>query len=121
MLCFKKNKIKLSLIEDYISLILFKNFFNNDFTFINTDKNKLYKSQAKLNSLLKLYENAFLKLKMNDLSLLILKKELKRNNYLYSQEQKSNFSTIHFTVEKINNKLTSIFASYKEKQKVLKY
>ena len=121
MLFFKRNKIKLSLIEDYVQLVIISNFFKNDFSFLN-DKNKIiiikYKQMS--STLLTIYNQTFVKLKMNDLSLLILKKDLKNNNSLYLREESSQFSMFDKTLDEIFVKLTLILNGIKEKQKELK-
>ena len=104
MLYFRKNKIKLSLIEDYIKLQL-----------INKLKINPTQNTYLINNLIDLYEDLFIKLKMNDLSLLILKKELKTTNF-----------SAHDTNKKLeifnsyNNFLNNILLNLKTKLQVLK-
>lgn len=123
MLIFKKNKIKLSLIEDYISIFFIKNFFENDFSSIplsDQDKDIFLETKKQTNSLFIIYESVFKRIKMYDLSLLILKKELKDNNILYAQTQNKNFHNISQTINQFKQKLIQITNSLIEKQKLLK-
>ena len=123
MLIFKKNKIKLSLIEDYISILFIKNFFENDFSSIplsDQDKDIFLETKKQTNSLFIIYESVFKRIKMYDLSLLILKKELKDNNILYAQTQNKNFHNISQTINQFKQKLIQITNSLIEKQKLLK-
>lgn len=123
MLIFKKNKIKLSLIEDYISIFFIKNFFENDFSSIplsDQDKDIFLETKKQTNSLFIIYESVFKRIKMYDLSLLILKKELKDNNILYAQTQNKNFHNISQTINQFKQKLIQITNSLIGKQKLLK-
>ena len=123
MLIFKKNKIKLSLIEDYISILFIKNFFENDFSSIplsDQDKDIFLETKKQTNSLFIIYESVFKRIKMYDLSLLILKKELKDNNILYAQTQNKNFHNISQTINQFKQKLIQITNSLIGKQKLLK-
>ena len=74
MLFFRRNKIKLLLIEDYIKLKSINYIFNTS--------NNCENFNIRINNLIDVYEDLFVKLKMNDLSLLLLKKDL--NNVDYS-------------------------------------
>lgn len=123
MLIFKKNKIKLSLIEDYISILFIKNFFENDFSSIplsDQDKDIFLETKKQTDSLFIIYESVFKRIKMYDLSLLILKKELKDNNILYAQTQNKNFHNISQTINQFKQKLIQITNSLIGKQKLLK-
>jgi len=73
MCIFIKNKIKLSLVEDYISILTIFNFYNKFKNPSNKEQVFLFKTTQKLKSF---YESLFDKLKFDKLSLLILKKEL---------------------------------------------
>ena len=90
-----KNKIKLSLIEDYIKIVLIKNFYSNSFDDIDlsAESRKLLDNCKKLNQLLlSTYELLLDKLNLNDISLDILKQELKQNNLMFLREKTDNFS-----------------------------
>ena len=74
-----KNKAKLSLIEDYIKIILINNYFNKTCNFKNSLRLNVIKEQVfKLKCC---YEFLFNELKFDSLSILILKKELKNSIY----------------------------------------
>ena len=121
MLGYKKNKIKMSLIEDYIQLCLVQNFCNNDFSFVNNQTNFLFMQlQQTLKIVLSIYNQTFIKLRMNDLSLLILKKELKNRNYLYYREEQNEFKNLDNTLNILSAKVENIIKCLKEKQKALK-
>lgn len=121
MLFFKKNKIKLSIIEDYIQLLVIDNFFKNDFSTLEEGLNKdLFLKTKNLHKELLFNFNQTLEiLKMNDLSLLILKKDLKDANHIYLKEKNSNFSTLNSTLKDINTKLKLLSLNLEKKQKEL--
>lgn len=74
-----KNKIKLSLVDDYVKLVIFENFLN----IYNGSTSKEVVIKINQSSRLKsLYDVIFEKLSMNDCSLLLLKQQLKQNNEL---------------------------------------
>ena len=123
MLIFKKNKLKMSLVEDYIVIILAKNFFNNEFDFSslsNQDKEMLKQNRKIVENLNNVYQNMFKQLKMDDLSLLILNKEIKESNSWYIHEKQNKFTSLPLTIRKITEKINTIEVSLHEKQKVLK-
>ena len=123
MLCFKKNKIKMSLIEDYIQILFSKTFFDNEFLSISLSSNEhqlFIKTKKNVYFLNNAYESIFKKLKMNDISLLILKKEIKNNNNLFLQEKQNNFKTLSITINRINQELQRISNSLKDKSTLLK-
>lgn len=74
-----KNKIKLSLIDDYVKLVLFENFFN---TYNISSSQEIASKHNQSTKLKRLYDIIFEKLSMNDCSLLLLKQQLKQNNEL---------------------------------------
>ena len=118
MIVFKRKKIKLSLIEDYIKIILIKKFTENNFNEFLMDENSLTTLKTiKILSfnLEQIYINVFNELKMNDLSLLILKKELNNNNSLFFQN-KNIVSVLNNNYSIIKN----IYFNAYEKFKLLK-
>ena len=116
---FKRKKIKLSLIDDYIKILLIENFFNNPFESINCSK--LFFETKNLSQTLKnKYDNLLNQLKLNDLSLLILKKELKENNNLYQHEKTHNFTSLEKTLFQTKFKLDEISNNLTNKIKRLK-
>lgn len=116
-----KNKVKLSLIDDYIKIILIKNFLNSTFNENNTGCVALLQNTQELDSQLeKIYEALFAKLKMNDLSFDILKKELKENNSLFLKTKQNNFLNLENTLNNSNLQLNVIFNSLKSKISNLK-
>ena len=120
MLYFKKSKIKLSLIEDYIEIMKIENFFSNSFVDIEFDKSifkKCYNLNCKLS---KAYNKLFESLKMYDLSLLILRKELKHNNVIYNNLQLNNFKDINQTLLLLLSSLNQTFKNLLPKLKQLK-
>ena len=123
MLNFKKKRVKLSLIEDYLQIMLIHNFCSNSFEELknhNDFSDKLTQIKQFETELKLVYENLFNILKMNDLSLLILKKELKENNIMFQLEKKQNFRCIIQTMRKIEFKLGQISNNLSIKLKELK-
>ena len=83
-----KKKVKLSLIDDYIRIVLIENFYNNSFEMFELDEdltNTINKTKSVNCELKEIYEKLFEVLKLNDISLLVLKKELQINNNLYKK------------------------------------
>ena len=118
-----KNKIKLSLIDDYIKIIIIKNFFNNSyFEKVNTIScsHLIYTTQQLDFNLELIYNKIFDKLKLNNLSLIILKEELNSNNSLFLQLKKSNFINIANFISNLLKELTTIEQNLKQKTKSLK-
>lgn len=117
----RKNKIKLSLVDDYIKIIIIKNFFNNQIENISTNCFDLLKSTQNLDIMLeKIFENLFEQLKMNDSSLALLKKELKENNSLFLTLKRNNFSDLEKTLKTSNNLLINIMENLKKKTQSLR-
>ena len=99
----KKKKIKLSLIDDYIKIILIKNFLNNSFSSFELNQDyvkELNVTKHILPILENTYNELFERLKLKDLSFDILTKELEQNNSLF-------LNTNSFNLEKTiaNNSL----------------
>lgn len=122
MFNFKKRQIKLNLIQDYIKIVVFKNFFDNDFTkldekFVTEDFNF---TKNKVNDTFLVYDKILKKLKLNDLSLLILKKDLKQNNIMYEQLKNKNFSNLQGTLNIIQTNINKILIDLSINLKVLK-
>jgi len=105
MLYFRKNRIKLSLIKDYAFLLVVKNFCNNfENTTINFDQNLFQSLKEQNQNLYNTYNFLFEKLKMNDLSLLILRKEIKDDNSIFLTEEHRNFKTTNNTLKALSLK-----------------
>ncbi|MBO5955117.1 MAG: hypothetical protein J6Q13_04060 [Clostridia bacterium] len=120
MFKFNKNKIKLSLIEDYIEIIKIENFFSNSFVDIEFDKSIFNKCHSLNCQLSKIYNSIFENLKMNDLSLLILKKELKNNNIIFNNLKLNNFKNINQTLLLLHTDLNQTFQDLLTKLEKLK-
>ena len=122
MLFIKKNKLKLSIIEDYIQVLAIDNFFNNDFSSFHHSFNNKTFNLVKQKHLLTIfqYNKTLEKLKMNDLSLLILKKQLKSYNYIFQNLKQGDYSIGNSILTELSNKLDALSVSLKEKQKELK-
>ncbi|MBR4999008.1 MAG: hypothetical protein IKY10_03925 [Clostridia bacterium] len=100
----KNKKIKLSLIDDYIKIILIKNFLNNSFSAFELDQEcvkELNYSKQLLATLENTYNQLFVKLKLKDLSFDILTKELEQNNSLFL-----NTTSLNLNKTITNNSLT---------------
>lgn len=122
MMYFKRKKIKLSLIDDYVKILLIKNFLNNSFENVKLTNITALKQTKELNLKLdEIYNQLFFKLKLNDLSLLILKKELKNNNILYLKEEQNSFLTLENTIQKTYLILNDIFENLNKKLKFFKF
>ena len=107
-----KNKIKLSLIDDYVKLVIFENFLNND------ERNSTTLKIASVNSRLKkIYDELFKKLNMNDCSLLLLKKQLKQNSQLQLICNQQNRNDL---LNHINSEINKISSQLKQKLGKLK-
>ena len=118
-----KNKIKLSLIDDYIKIVLIKNFYSNSFEEVDiTDDNKtLMDTSKKLNQVLfSTYELLFEKLKLNDASLDVLKQDLEKNNLMFLQKQSQNFADLKEIFTKQIDLLNNINLNLKSKLNRLK-
>ena len=114
-----KNKLKLTLIDDYVKLIIFNNFFNNDFKNITICQQ--IKSMKELNCELKnTYEKLFNQLKMKDYSFLLLKQQLKLNNLLFESQVQNNFKEIDKVINKIYSAQNQILEALKFKLDKLK-
>ena len=109
-----KNKIKLSLVDDYVKLVIFENFFNsyNSFAGIEVVQKRNQNSQLR-----KVYDIMFEKLRMNDCSLLLLKQQLKANNNL---SYICNKQTEQDIINKIFDSINQIEANLKDKIRLLK-
>lgn len=118
-----KNKLKLSLIDDYIKIVLIKNFYSNSFEDVdlNDESIKLMDSCKKLNQLLfSTYELLLEKLKLNEVSLDVLKQELELNNLMFLKEKAENFSHLNELCNKNTKLLTAINLNLKTKLEKLK-
>lgn len=118
-----KNKIKLTLIDDYIKICLIKNFLCNNFNQIdlpNSYLNEVEKLKQLNATLEQIYCEIFEKLHLNNLSLDILKKDLKHNNSQFENEEKKNNTNYTKLIDQSNNQLNSILFHLKEKLQVLK-
>lgn len=116
-----KNKVKLSLIDDYIKIVLINNFFQNDILLNDLSLERKVAEIRQLNNHIKLiYEQLFEMLKLNDTSLMILKNDLNQNNKMFNLETNSNFNHTPKIVEKAYNDLIDISQNLNEKLKVLR-
>jgi len=109
-----KNKIKLSLVDDYVKLVIFENFFNS---YNRLDEIDISNQQHKNSQLKKVYDAMFEKLHMNDCSLLLLKQQLKDNNNLSSMCNEENE---HDLLEKVFDSINKIERELKCKMHTLK-
>lgn len=109
-----KKKIKLSLIDDYIKIMLIKQFYNNYSQLISASCQESTGKQA-LN-LENTYNLIFKLLKMDDLSLDILKRQLQNNskNFLLNSEK------LKSILEKSKIEINSIEKNLPEKMSKLK-
>lgn len=123
MIFLTKNKLKLSLIDDYTRIVLIENFYNNSFEHFNLDEEtiKLINKTKEDNQQLKLkYENIISYLKMEDISFLVLKKDLKQNNHMYKKACTKSFLNLLEVFERNNLELNLIELNLKHKLKKLK-
>ena len=114
----KKQKLKLSLIDDYVQISLIKNFLNNSFENIQftNESVSLMKSTQDLDIMLEqIYVSIFKALKLNDASFLVLKKELSENNSLFLNTKNCNFENLDYILSQSNLKLTQILNELKIK------
>ena len=110
-----KNKIKLTLIDDYIKICLIKNFLYNNFN--EQDLSNLYLDEIeklkKLNTALEhLYCEIFEKLQLNNLSLDILKKDIKHNNFQFENEEKKHTSNYTKLIDQSKIQLNTIISNF---------
>ena len=118
-----KKKVKLSLIDDYIRIVLIENFNNNSFDCFDLDssltdtinKTKLINCELKT-----IYEHLFDTLNLNDISLLVLKKELKLNNNLYKRTISKGLLNLIEVINRNILELTIIKLNLNKKIKTLK-
>ncbi len=118
-----KNKIKLTLIDDYIKICLIKNFLNNDFNQAKLTPfylNLISKLKHLNSTLEQIYCKIFEKLKLNNTSLDVLKRDLLNNNIQFEKEHLNNYLNCAKTIDKSNLLLNSILNNLKQKLKVLK-
>ncbi len=108
----KKSKIKLTLIDDYIKLVTFGNFFMS-YKDANIDSN-----MVALNRAVKMaYDTIFEKLKMNNVSLILLKQQLNQNSELFNLTKTE---TIEKLLTKIYSNINQIADSLSNKMEQLK-
>lgn len=117
----KRKELKLSLIDDYVKIVIAKRFFSNMFNSNIADHQIFQSTRTLTKNLEKIYDLILKKLKLNNLSLLILKKELKTNNSLYLIEKNNNFINTLETTNKIFDVLKSIECSVANKIKYFKF
>ena len=117
----RRNKVKLSLIDDYIQIYLINNFCLSvekikltDEQFFLLNENKLACSKLNEN-----YLYLFEKLKLKDLSLNLLLKDLKDNNMMFQKEKNNNFSTLNHTLFETKKALELISTNLNSKLKLL--
>lgn len=116
-----KGKLKLSVIDDYIKIIVIKNLFNNSFsnTIINC-KEKFISTKMLDNRLEEAYIKLINKLKLNNNSFLILKKELEENNSLFLFAKENDFLNLEYVLDMANRDLNEIMDNLNSKLKMLK-
>ena len=117
-----KNKVKLSLIDDYIRIVLIENFNNNSFEMFELDEdltNTINKTKAVNSELKEIYEHIFDAMKLNDMSLLVLKKELKSNNNLYKRTVNKNLLNLIEVLNRNFLELSIIKLNLKKKLQTL--
>lgn len=117
----KRKELELSLIDDYIKIIIARNFFDNMFNSNISEHKNFQNTKLLTQNLEKIYDLILKKLNLDNLSLLILKKELKTNNSLYLIEKNNNFINTIETTNKIFDVLQSIECSVANKIKHFKF
>lgn len=117
-----RSGLKLSLVDDYIQIMLITNFCNNDFSIINEQYlfNKIQTIKNGCNSLKTIYNKMFTLLKLNNASFAILNQQLTLNNSQFEKEKKENFINLVFTFKHMENILYSININLNYKLKKLK-
>ncbi|MBR6778568.1 MAG: hypothetical protein IKM43_00225 [Clostridia bacterium] len=106
-----KNKIKMSLIKDYSIILSIDNFCNQN---NNLDVQQIKTLSLQLKNF---YESLLKKLKFDELSLLILKKEIKSESVLFVQQNNHNHN---FLLDRFNLCLTEIAKNINKKLQLLK-
>ena len=115
-----KRKIKLSLIDDYVKICLIKNFYFNDFFNISLkQKNCIENIKITLLATSNIYDNIFKECKMNDVSLLVLQKELSENNNMFTHQLKDMGELDNLLIQH-RNEISNIYTGLKEKLVKLK-
>jgi len=118
-----KNKVKLSLIDDYVKIVLIKNFFDNSFDNLNLDeqvRNAIQQTRSLNCQLEDFYEKLITKLKLDDISFDILKHDLTQNNQLFLRQANQNFEHFPQIVGKTSSDIINIVKELAQKLKVLK-
>ena len=117
---YRKNKIKVSLIDDFIQISLISNFccsierlnLNQHQTLLKENSNLVY-------ILNKRYMELIEQLKLNDNSFKVLVNDLNKNNNLFEKEKQANFCHIEKTLKETKKVLTRIYAELDSKLKLL--
>lgn len=118
----KKNRIKLSLIDDYIKIITMKNFLNNSFDDVeisSTSSLLLEKLQKANNKLENVLEKLLTCLNLKDSSFAILKTELEQNNKLFEFLQIKHFKNLEQILSSSYFELHKIDCSLNDKASAL--
>lgn len=119
MLNMKKNKIKKSLIDDFVKISLISNFYYS-IQKVNIINNTLLVENLNLASKLKkTYLSLITKLKLNDNSFKILMCDLNKNNNLFEKEKMSNYRNLANTFKETKKVLTQISVELDSKLKLL--
>lgn len=119
MLNIKKNKMKKSLIDDFVKISLISNFYSS-IKKLNITNNVLLIENINLSlKLKKAYLSLITQLKLNDLSFNILISDLNKNNNLFEKERKSNYANLANTLEETKKVLTRISVELDSKLKLL--
>ena len=117
----RKNKIKMSLVDDYVKIGILNNLFEKLLTTAITQntKDNIQKQIASSTQLKIVYDVLFELLKINDVSLLILKNDLNQNNALFYKLKQDNFSHLDEIIKKASKDIDTIALNLKEKLKAL--
>lgn len=113
-----KNKIKLSLIDDYIKICLIKNFLSNNFDSFNLSPSylNLLSELKQTNSILEHSYNLLIqKLNLNNESLLILKDEVSKNNRQFELIEKEGSNNVIKLIDESNKEINIILSSLDQK------
>lgn len=116
-----KTNLKLSLIDDYIQIVLIENFFKNEIsTIFSSLSTNIHKIQKHCSLLKSFYEKLINLLKLNNVSFLVLQKQLSLNNTLYEKEKLNNFLNTPKIINQFEETLINISKNIKQKLTKLK-
>lgn len=116
-----KTNLKLSLIDDYVQIVLIENFCKNKISTICSNlSTNIHKIQKHCSLLKSFYEKVINLLKLNNVSFLVLQKQLSLNNTLYEKEKLNNFLNTHKIINQFEETLNTISKNIKQKLTKLK-